>query len=107
MKQELHPIDAAKHLGETLAENIDHVRREAADSLEDAASTVRSSAAHGIDAIDHLAEGAAGRLDSTAKYVREHDPLCAVRNTIRRNPGITLLCGIAAGFFVGYSTRRN
>jgi hypothetical protein len=94
-------------MAETLTDKIGNVREEAAESLGNAASTVRSTAARGIDAIDNLAEAAATRLDSTAKYIRTYDPFGALRRAMQRSPGITLCAGIAAGLLVGFSVRRS
>ncbi|MGA2716920.1 MAG: hypothetical protein ABSG41_27855 [Bryobacteraceae bacterium] len=107
MKQDLHSTGQALHIAEALKDKIDHVRQEAAESLDHAASTVRSTAARGIDAIDNMAEAAATRLDSTAKHIRSYDPLGAVRRVMQRSPGVTLCVGIAAGLLVGLSVRRN
>ena len=89
-----------------LVETMEHAREETVQSLESAASTVRSTAAHGIHALDNLAEGTAGRLDSTAMYVRQYHPVSDMQNAMQRNPGLTLCLGIAAGFFAGISLRR-
>jgi hypothetical protein len=107
MKQDLYPTGQAPSMVETLTDKIDHVRQEAAESLDNAAFTVRSTAARGIDAIDSLAEATAGRLDSTAMYVRNYSPLGALRSVLRRSPGITLCAGVAAGLLVGFSVRRS
>ena len=107
MKQNLYSTEQALHLADTITDKIGNVREEAAESLDNAASTVRSTAARGIDAIDNLAEAAATRLDSTAKYIRTYHPLGALQNVMRQSPGITLCVGIAAGLLVGFSVRRS
>jgi hypothetical protein len=107
MKQDLHSTAQGPHIAEALTDKIDHVRQEAAESLDHAASTVRSTAARGIDAIDNMAEAAATRLDSTAKYIRSFDPLGAARRVMQGSPGVTLCVGVAAGLLVGWSFRRN
>jgi ElaB/YqjD/DUF883 family membrane-anchored ribosome-binding protein len=107
MKQDLHAVDEVMRMGENVSEKIDQARRGAAESLESAASTVRSTAAQGKDAIETLAEGAATRLDSTAKYVRNFRPVSSVGRTMGQNPWITFSIGIAAGILVAFSLRRS
>src|SRR5580700_3092901 len=97
MNKDRYSTGQALHIAEALTDKIDHVRQETAESLDHAASTVRSTAARGIDAIDNVAEAAATRLDSTAKYIRTYNPLGALQNVMKQSPGITLCVGIAAG----------
>jgi hypothetical protein len=105
MKRESHSLEEALHLGEAF-KKIDHARQQAAESLESAAATVRSAAAHGMEAIDTVAAGTASRLDSTATRVRNYDPVGTVRRAMRR-PAVVACIGIAAGVLVGYSIRRS
>src|SRR5256885_12419607 len=103
MSHEMHPLEDAIHLGKAVTEKIDHVRKGAADTLENAASTVRSTAAHGTHAIDSFADGTADRLDGTAKRMRNLHPMCALQDALKR-PGVVACCvGIGAGFLLGLS----
>ena len=107
MKQNLCSTEQALHLAETITDKIGNAREEAAESLDHAASRVRATASRGMGAIDDLAEAAATRLDSTAKYIRTYNPLSALQNVMKQSPGITLCVGIAAGLLVGFSVRRS
>jgi hypothetical protein len=107
MKHDLYSTEQSLHMADTLTEKIDHVRQEAAESLDNAASTVRITGARGADAIDKMAESAADRLGSTAKFVRYYSPLRSLRRVMRQSPGMTLCVGIAAGLLVGISARRG
>ena len=56
------------------------------------------------EVIDELAERAAARLDSTAAYLRRHDPkigLRHMRRVIRRHPARIVAGAAAAGFVFG------
>lgn len=107
MKQNLYSTEQAMHLAETITDKIGNAREEAAESLDHAASTVRATAARGIDAIDNLAEATATRLDSTAEYVRACNPVGALRKMMKNSPGVTLCVGLAAGLLVGFAVRRG
>jgi hypothetical protein len=106
MNQDKHTIDEMIRLGENATEKIDQARRDTAQALESAASTVRSTAIHGKDAIENLAEGAASRLEATANQVRNFHPFSSLRGVMGRSPGIVLGVGIVAGFMTAYSLRR-
>jgi hypothetical protein len=95
------------HAVEKVAETIDHLREGAAESLDSAAATVRSTAARGISAIDNLSEGTATRLDSTAEFIREFSVVGSLRSLIRRSPGLALGIGVGAGLLVGLALRRS
>jgi hypothetical protein len=95
------------HVVETVAEKIDHLREGAAGTLDNAAATVRSTAARGISAIDHLSEGTATRLDSTAGFIRHFSAVNSLRTLIRRSPGLALGIGLSTGLLIGLALRRH
>src|SRR3954469_11274493 len=77
----------------TAAGKLDHALTGAATSVRDAG-----------EAIDHLAERTAAKLDSTAAYVRRYDPasrLREMREAIRRRPAASVAGAAAAGFLFG------
>src|SRR5229473_4084085 len=77
---------------------------EAAGALHTAASSVRSTAREGCEAIDGLATNAADKLDATASYVQDHDlrgVLTGCRRLIRRYPTGSLIFATAIGCFAG------
>src|ERR1700686_3497805 len=57
-------------LGRTAGEALDEARHETDAKLESAASTVRTTGRYGAETIESLSGSAAGKLDSTAAYVR-------------------------------------
>ena len=88
---------------------FDDARNEAADALQTAASSVRTTARQGCEAIDGLAATAADKLDATASYVENHDSrgvLTGCRRLIRRYPAGSLMVANAIGFFTGSALRR-
>jgi hypothetical protein len=76
----------------------------AANKLDDALTgSARSMRAAG-ETLDELAGRAADKLDSTAAYVRSHDPgigLVHLRQIIRRHPAVMVAGAAAAGVVVG------
>ena len=89
------------HFEETPVEKPGYIQKETADSLDDTAAAVRSTAAQGIRAIDNLAEGTAVHLDHAADYVRNYRPFSGLRDAMRRNPPLTLCAGLVAGLCAG------
>ena len=80
-----------------------------ADTLEDAASSVRITGRQGAQSVDDLSESTAGRLDSTAAYVRSHDVgdmLLNLQQVIGKNPAAFLLLAASIGFLAGSAVRR-
>ncbi len=98
-------------LGRTVGERLDEVRCGTADALGGAASSVRSTGRQGSEVIDNLAESAAAQLDSTAKYVRNHDIgemlLGDLRLVVRRHPTSFVVGAVAFGFFLASAIRRK
>jgi len=97
-------------LDRTAGEKLDEARHITAVALENAASSVRATGRHGVETIETLSENAAGKLDSTAAYVRSHDVggmLINLRQVIARNPAGFLLLAAGIGFLAGSAARRN
>ncbi len=91
-------------------EQTDCVREQTAESLESAADSVRSAGKHGAAALSDLANGAGGKLDTTAAYVRAfegEDLVTELRHTIRRHPIASLALGAAIGLIAGFVCRRG
>lgn len=102
--------EQVKDLGLAAAEKLDEARRETADALENAACSVRTTGHSGAKSIENMSENAAGKLDSTAAYVRNHDVggmLSNLRQVIGRNPGGFLILAAGIGFLAGSAFRRN
>jgi hypothetical protein len=97
-------------LGQSAGEKLDEARKGTADALENAACSVRTTGRSGAKSIETMSENAAGKLDSTAAYVRNHDVggmLGNLRQVIGRNPGGFLILAAGIGFLAGSAFRRN
>src|SRR5437763_17101461 len=76
------------------------MNRTAAGKLDQALTGSATSMRDAGEAIDHLAERTAAKLDSTAAYVRRYDPasrLREMREGIRRRPAASVAGAGAAG----------
>jgi hypothetical protein len=97
-------------LGRTAGDTLDEARHETAATLEDAASSVRTTGHQGAKTIETLSESAAVKLDSTAAYVRSHDVggmLINLRQVIGRHPAGFLVLAAGIGFVAGSVVRRD
>jgi hypothetical protein len=86
------------------------VQQRTAETLESAADFVRTTAGEGADSLTGLAKEAGKKLDSTATYVRgiaPVDPLCGVRNRVRRNPVGSLAIAAGVGMVVAMFCRPS
>jgi hypothetical protein len=102
--------EQVKDLGRTAVEKLDEARVGTADALESAACSVRTSGRDGARKIETTSERVAGKLDSTAQYMRGQDVgrmLGNARLAIGRNPGGFLLLAAGIGFLAGSALRRN
>jgi hypothetical protein len=99
----------AEDLSRAAGQKLDEARMEAAGALHTAASSVRTTARQGCEAIDGFAASAADKLDATASYVEDHDlrgVLTGCRRLIRRYPTGSLVFAAAIGCFAGSAFRR-
>ena len=92
-------------------ENKAHdIRDRAADSLESAAETIRSTGKESAGAISDFTDSASKKLDSTAKVVRgiciREKLMGTLRGGVRRNPMGSLALGLALGLVAGFTLRR-
>jgi hypothetical protein len=88
-----------------IAEQVDDLGRETAESLHAAASSIRK----GLDAIDDLAEGVANKLDGAGSYVATHNVRRAIVESpqlVGRYPAESLLLAAGVGFLAGFAIRR-
>lgn len=104
--------DKVSNLGRTAADKIDENRDAAAGGLERAASSVHENAESlpGGEKVSSMAHAAAGKLSSTADYVREHDVnrmMADVETLVKSNPGRSLIAAAALGFLVGRAFSRR
>jgi hypothetical protein len=102
--------ERVEELGQTAGEALDGARHETAAVLENAASSVRTTGRYGAETIETLSGSAAGKLDSTAAYVRSHDVggmLISLRQVIGRHPTGFFILAAGIGFLVGSAVRRK
>jgi ElaB/YqjD/DUF883 family membrane-anchored ribosome-binding protein len=88
-----------------IAEQVDGLGRETAESLHAAASSIRK----GSKAVDDLAEGTASKLDGAGTYVETHNVKRAVgesRQLVGRYPVESLMLAAGIGFLSGFAIRR-
>ncbi|MEO8663500.1 MAG: hypothetical protein ABI693_33905 [Bryobacteraceae bacterium] len=93
-------------LGRAAAATIDQNRDPAANRLESAATALKDSGEN----IAGAAHAAAGKLNSTADYVRQNDVDSMMDDLVqfvRKHPGPTLLVAAIGGFFLGRALTRN
>jgi len=88
-----------------IAEQVDGIGRETAESLHAAASSIRK----GSKAFDDLAESAADKLDGAGSYVETHTVKRAIgesRQLVGRYPAESLFLAAGLGFLTGFAIRR-
>ena len=102
--------EKAAEFGRKAADTIDQGRVSTASGLESAASSLRSGAQSGGQAITDFANTAADKLQNTASYVREHgmnEMMGDMQQMVKRNPGPSLIAAAAFGFLLGAALRRD
>ena len=103
-----HVRHTAADFGRSAAANIDRNLKNAAGALESTASKLRRPGHEGK--VASLANTTADRLESTARYFRDHntqDLIHGVEGWARRNPGAALGSALALGFVLGMSLTRD
>ena len=88
-----------------LAEQVDDLGRETAESLHAAASSIRK----GWKAVENVAESTANKLDGAGSYVEKHNAKRAIagsRQLVRRYPVEALALAAGLGFLSGFAIRR-
>jgi hypothetical protein len=96
---------------EETGSTFDRVRFTVADLLSEAAETIHiKSAGAGSSDIANLGDRAANWLEHSAGYVRDMDPQqlrSDIEDTIRRNPGRSLIIAGVIGLVLGSVLRRR
>jgi ElaB/YqjD/DUF883 family membrane-anchored ribosome-binding protein len=98
--------NTAADWGRSAAGAVDRNLHTAAGALENTASKLRDKA----PAVNELATATATKIESTARYLREHDTsdmVSGVESVVRRNPGASLCAALAVGFLIGTAMRRD
>jgi len=111
MKHRLNDVrDKASELGRTAKQSIDKNFQNAAGALEGAASAIRSRMPQGEGRMSGIANTTANKLDSTARYMREHDTsdlYYEIGNWARRNPGAAIGTAAGIGLLLGLTLKRD
>jgi hypothetical protein len=97
--------EKASQLGHEAEEKFDRARQSVADTMQRTADGLRERAA-GDTRYASYAQGAANRVESAARYVRDHragDYVGDLEGVIRRHPGRSFLAALAVGFLLGRS----
>ena len=102
---------ATRNVADMAIDKLDNGRRTAAGGLDTAASALRDTAGQvgGGEKLNAFAQAAAGRLNTTADYVRKNDAnemLGDVAKLVKDNPKASLLVAATLGFIVGRATTR-
>jgi len=92
--------------GRALQDKIDENRGPAADKLQGAAAKLHETADSlpGAEKVSNLAHSAAGKIEATAEYMREHDVrdmMADLETFVRRHPGQSMIAAAAVGFLLG------
>src|SRR4030095_1432790 len=102
--------DKVGQMAETASKTLDHQRRNAADTLGRAASTVHENADKlpGGPKVANITHSVADGMESTASYLRRHD-LSGIGKDLmdvcRRYPTQSVVAALAVGFLIGRSRR--
>ncbi|HEY7391043.1 MAG TPA: hypothetical protein VH640_21175 [Bryobacteraceae bacterium] len=91
---------------------VDESRAPAADKLEGAASVLhnRADSLPGGERVANLAHAAAGKMQATADYVRQHnvkDMMDDLNGFVRKHPVQSMFAAVVAGFLVGRALRSS
>jgi ElaB/YqjD/DUF883 family membrane-anchored ribosome-binding protein len=101
--------NTAADWGRSAAGAVDKNLHSAAGALESTASALREKAP-ASGKVNEIATATANKIDSTARYLREHDTsdmVAGVESMVRRNPGASLCAALAVGFLIGTALRRD
>jgi ElaB/YqjD/DUF883 family membrane-anchored ribosome-binding protein len=101
--------NTAADWGRSAAGVMDRNLHSAAGALENTASALRGHAPTSGRA-NEFATATADKIESTARYLREHDTndmVAGVESMVRRNPGASICAALAVGFLIGTALKRD
>jgi ElaB/YqjD/DUF883 family membrane-anchored ribosome-binding protein len=102
--------DKASEFGRTAKESIDRNMHSAAGAFESAASAIRRRMPQSEGRMSGMASTTANKLDSTARYMRDHNSGDLYRdfeNWARRSPGAAIGTAAGLGFLLGLTLKRD
>ena len=102
--------EKAQDIARRAADKLEETRGSAASGLASAATALHQKAESlpGGDVVHNAAHSTADKVAATADYLRTHalaDVMTDLENTVRQNPGASLLAAVFAGFMVGRMVR--
>ncbi len=101
--------NTATEWGRSAASAVDRNLQSAAGALENTASALRDRVP-ASGKVKDVATKTADKIDSTARYLREHDTsdmVAGMESMVRRNPGASLCAALAVGFLIGTAMKRD
>lgn len=104
-----HAKNTAADWGRNAASAVDRNLQSAAGALQNTASALRDRAPV-TGKVGEIATATADKIETTARYLREHDSreiVSGMESLIRRNPGASLSAALAVGFLIGTAMRRD
>jgi len=99
----------ASEWGRTAASTVDRNMKTAAGALEQTATALRDRVPES-GMVNEYGTAAAEKIQSTARYLREHDTgdlVSGMESMVRRNPGVSLCAALAVGFLIGSAMKRD
>jgi ElaB/YqjD/DUF883 family membrane-anchored ribosome-binding protein len=101
--------NTASDWGRSAATAVDRNLQSAAGALENTAHAIRDRVpAQGK--VNDIATKTADKIESTARYLREHDTsdmVSGMESLVRRNPGASMAAALAVGFLIGTAMRKD
>lgn len=104
-----HAKDTAADWGRSAASTVDRNLQSAAGALESTASALRENAP-ASGKVNEIAAATADKIQSTARYLRQHDTselVSSVESVVRRNPGVSIAAAAALGFLLGTALKKD
>ena len=92
-----------------VAEQVDELGYEAAESLHGAASSIRKAAQKSCQDIEGIAESTAGKLDRAGRWIEQHrleNVADGSRRLFRRYPAQSLVLAASLGFLTALALRK-
>jgi len=102
--------NTAADWGRSAASTVDRNLQSAAGALEGAATAIRDRVPQSGGKLTDVAATTAEKIESTARYLREHDTadmVAGMESLVRRNPGASLCAALAVGFLIGTAIRKD
>ena len=100
----------ASELTSNTADAIDKGLHAAGDKLQATADSLRNTGTDGGSRLSDLSHTAASKLEATARYFQDYDTrdlMAQLEQTVRKNPGPSVIVAAAVGFLIGTALRNR